>query len=87
MLRSLVALPAFNFGLALALLALFIILIIRMKSTLLRIIALNVIVILIGVLLMLGNLVASPAFNIGLALTILALSIILITREITIRIK
>ena len=82
MLRSLVALPAFNFVLALALLALFIILIIRMKSILLGIIVLNVIVILIGVLLMFGNLVASPAFNIGLALTIIGSSIILITREI-----
>ena len=82
MLRSLVALPAFNMGLALALLALFIILIIRMKSTLLRVIALNVIIILIGVMQMLGNLVASPAFNIGLALTLLGLSIILIAREI-----
>ena len=73
---------AFNFVLALALLALFIILIIRMKSTLYGIIVLNVIVILIGVLLMLRNLVGSQAFNIGLALTILGLSIILITREI-----
>ena len=42
----------------------------------------NVIVILIGILLMFGNLVASPAFNIGLALTIIGVSIILITREI-----
>jgi hypothetical protein len=53
-----------------------------MKSTLLSIIGLNVIVILIGVLLMLRNLVASPVFNIGVAITILGLSIILIIREI-----
>ena len=46
------------------------------------IIVLNVIVILIGVMLMLRNLVASPAFNFGLAFTLLGLSIILITREI-----
>ncbi len=74
---------AFNFVLALALLALFIILIIRMKPILSKIMALNVIVILIGVLEMLGNLVGSLAFNIGLALTFLGLSIILIAREIT----
>ena len=73
---------AFNFVLALAVLALFIILIIKMKSTLLGIIVLNVMVILIGVLLMLRNLVASLAFNIGLALTLLGLSIILIIRDI-----
>ena len=46
------------------------------------IIVLNVIVILIGVLLMLRNLVGTQAFNFGLAFTILALSIILIIREI-----
>ena len=74
--------PAFNFVLALALVALYVILIIRMKSILSRIMALNVIVILIGVFQMFGNLVLSPAFNFGLALTILGLSIILIAREI-----
>ena len=82
LLRSLVALPAFNFVLALALVALYVILIIRMKSILSRIMALNVIVILIGVLEMFGSLVGSSAFNIGLALTFLGLSIILIAREI-----
>ncbi len=82
MLRSLVALPAFNFVLALALVALYVILIIRMKSILSRIMALNVIVILIGVFEMFGSIVGSPAFNIGLALTFLGLSIILIAREI-----
>jgi hypothetical protein len=53
-----------------------------MNSNLLGIIVLNAIVILVGVLLMLRNLVASPAFNIGLALAILGVTVILITREI-----
>lgn len=53
-----------------------------MKSTLLGIIVLNIAVILVGILLMLRNIVSSQAFNIGLALTFLALSIILLSREV-----
>ncbi len=73
---------AFNFVLALALLALFIILIIRMKPILSKIMALNVIVIFIGVFEMFGSIVGTSAFNIGLAFTLLGLSMILIAREI-----
>ena len=43
---------------------------------------LNVVVIIIGILLMIRNLVSTQAFNIGLALTILGLTNILIIRSI-----
>jgi hypothetical protein len=53
-----------------------------MKSNLIGVMVLNLVVVLIGLLLMLRNLVSSTAFNIGLALTFLSLSIFLITKEI-----